>query len=244
LGFAVAAQMEPDILIIDEVLAVGDLAFKVKCYNTIAAILPRTAILFVSHSMPQISKLCTSSLLLNRGVVKEHSNNISAVINSYFCDSRIDKKENIICFGETKLIEKELIYNQKVLKESQVRVSRGSTFAIRMRLNVDKSVKNFFIRMVVYDAEFKGLVELNSLEDDFVITNTNDINDIQVNIENIFNSGEYNITLIVLELLKDNRIGKRLLVYEGFASINSVSLDSLHESYIPVTLNTNWIANN
>ena len=49
LGFAVAAQMEPDVLIIDEVLAVGDLGFVLKCFKQIDTILPKTAIVFVSH---------------------------------------------------------------------------------------------------------------------------------------------------------------------------------------------------
>ena len=56
LGFAVAAQMEPDVLIIDEVLAVGDLGFVLKCFKKIDAILPNTAVIFVSHSMPMISR--------------------------------------------------------------------------------------------------------------------------------------------------------------------------------------------
>ena len=51
LGFGVAAQMEPDILIIDEVLAVGDMGFILKCFKTIDDILPKTAVIFVSHNM-------------------------------------------------------------------------------------------------------------------------------------------------------------------------------------------------
>ncbi|MCB0457989.1 MAG: ABC transporter ATP-binding protein, partial [Flavobacteriaceae bacterium] len=47
LGFAVAAQMEPDILLIDEVLAVGDLGFVLKCFKKIDSLLPNTAIVFV-----------------------------------------------------------------------------------------------------------------------------------------------------------------------------------------------------
>jgi len=55
LGFSVAAQMEPDILLIDEVLAVGDLGFVVKCMNRIQQLLKSCAVIFVSHSMGQIS---------------------------------------------------------------------------------------------------------------------------------------------------------------------------------------------
>ncbi len=52
LGFAVAAQMEPDVLLIDEVLAVGDTGFRMKCLNRIHELLESSAVIFVSHSMP------------------------------------------------------------------------------------------------------------------------------------------------------------------------------------------------
>ena len=68
LGFAVAAQMEPDVLIIDEVLAVGDLGFVLKCFKTIDAILPNTAIIFVSHSMPMVSRICSQIILMDKGI--------------------------------------------------------------------------------------------------------------------------------------------------------------------------------
>ena len=67
LGFAVAAQMEPDVLIIDEVLAVGDLGFVLKCFKTIDTILPKTAIVFVSHSMPMVSRICNQIILMEKG---------------------------------------------------------------------------------------------------------------------------------------------------------------------------------
>ncbi|WP_024528595.1 ABC transporter ATP-binding protein [Serratia fonticola] len=59
LGFSVITQVDPDVLIIDEVLAVGDLAFQNKCINTINEFKARGAtILFVSHSMADVRKVC------------------------------------------------------------------------------------------------------------------------------------------------------------------------------------------
>jgi lipopolysaccharide transport system ATP-binding protein len=68
LGFAVAAQMEPEILIVDEVLAVGDVRFQRKCLGKLddVARSGRT-VLFVSHNMAAIQRLCTSAVLLERG---------------------------------------------------------------------------------------------------------------------------------------------------------------------------------
>jgi lipopolysaccharide transport system ATP-binding protein len=67
LGFAVATALEPDILIIDEVLAVGDSKFRAKCYNRLVTILSRAAVILVSHQMHDIARVCNQGLLLKKG---------------------------------------------------------------------------------------------------------------------------------------------------------------------------------
>ena len=70
LGFAIAAQMEPDVLLIDEVLAVGDVGFRAKCFNAIHNIMQKSAVIIVSHSMPQISRVCSDIMVMNHGKSK------------------------------------------------------------------------------------------------------------------------------------------------------------------------------
>ena len=67
LGFAVATAMKPDVLILDEVLAVGDAAFRAKCFKRIGSLARDCAIIFVSHDQSQVSRICTRSLLMARG---------------------------------------------------------------------------------------------------------------------------------------------------------------------------------
>ncbi|MFL6713973.1 MAG: ABC transporter ATP-binding protein [Sulfurifustis sp.] len=68
LAFAVAAHLEPEILIVDEVLAVGDAMFQKKCINKMHDVgKSGRTILFVSHNMPAVRMLCTRALLLNEG---------------------------------------------------------------------------------------------------------------------------------------------------------------------------------
>lgn len=72
LAFAVAAHLEPDILIVDEVLAVGDAAFQRKCIGKMSSVAKEgRTVLFVSHNMQAISALCRRSVLLEKGRVKE-----------------------------------------------------------------------------------------------------------------------------------------------------------------------------
>lgn len=71
LAFAVAAHLEPDILLVDEVLAVGDFVFQKKCLSKMQNIGQEgCTILFVSHNMPAIRTLCPRSIFLEKGIVQ------------------------------------------------------------------------------------------------------------------------------------------------------------------------------
>lgn len=84
LAFAVAAHLEPEILLIDEVLAVGDFEFQKKCIakmNDISRHEGRT-ILFISHNMETIQKLCDNAVLLNAGKILL-AGQINAILKTY-----------------------------------------------------------------------------------------------------------------------------------------------------------------
>lgn len=68
LAFAVAAHLEPEILIVDEVLAVGDMAFQKKCLGKMGEVAKQgRTVLFVSHNMGSIARLCQTGMLLEQG---------------------------------------------------------------------------------------------------------------------------------------------------------------------------------
>lgn len=95
LAFAVAAHLEPDILLVDEVLAVGDLDFQKKCLNKMedVATAGRT-VLFVSHNMGSIKELCHTGLVLKNGRIDFHGDVVGA-INHYSQNIlNIDVEEN------------------------------------------------------------------------------------------------------------------------------------------------------
>ena len=95
LGFAIAAHLEPDVLIIDEVLAVGDLGFVLKCFNKIDELLPHTAVIFVSHSMPMISRICNEIIVLDQGEVEYMGADIGKGVQRYY-NKFSNNKENVV----------------------------------------------------------------------------------------------------------------------------------------------------
>ena len=84
LGFSVAIHTEPDVLLVDEVLAVGDWAFHVKCFKLMKDFLHRgTTIVLVSHNMDAVSELCQQSVLLNSGRVEANGPTSEAIAKYY-----------------------------------------------------------------------------------------------------------------------------------------------------------------
>jgi lipopolysaccharide transport system ATP-binding protein len=84
LAFAVAAHLEPEILIVDEVLAVGDSQFQKKCLGKMGDVSKNQGrtVLFVSHNMTAIKSLCNSALLLEKGMIRKIGE-VSGVVNDY-----------------------------------------------------------------------------------------------------------------------------------------------------------------
>jgi lipopolysaccharide transport system ATP-binding protein len=83
LAFAVAAHLEPEILIVDEVLAVGDAAFQRKCLGAMGQVARSgRTVLFVSHNMAAVQALCSRCILLDRGVVA-HDGPTPQVVAAY-----------------------------------------------------------------------------------------------------------------------------------------------------------------
>src|SRR5690606_35750837 len=110
LGVAVAAQMEPDVLIIDEVLAVGDLGFVLKCFKQIDTIMPNTAIVFVSHNMPMVSRICNKIILMEKGKATFQGEDVGKAIDKYY--ARFADNESSVVFDDGSLtLESIKLYN-------------------------------------------------------------------------------------------------------------------------------------
>ena len=83
LGYSIAVASEPDILIIDEGLSVGDVAFRKKCYDNLLSISPKCGIVFITHNLNQIGSIANHILVLDFGKLVFDSNNIKDGIDYY-----------------------------------------------------------------------------------------------------------------------------------------------------------------
>jgi lipopolysaccharide transport system ATP-binding protein len=142
LAFAVAAHLEPEILIIDEVLAVGDAEFQRKCLGKMGEIAQggRT-VLFVSHQLPTVENLCESALLLEQGTVKMQGA-VGDVIAAYAADAsasgvslfeRSDRRgTGVLRFSEVRVLSEDgervgaLVCGESAVFEMRVRNPSGA----------------------------------------------------------------------------------------------------------------------
>ena len=141
LAFAVAAHLEPEILIVDEVLAVGDAEFQKRCLGKMEDVSKNEGrtILFVSHNMQAINVLCQNGLLLEEGKL-EASGSIKSVINRYNSVFYKISTEWNGCEGEE---------NVKLLKTWVKPLKDGyftdNPIEVGMRIEVLKTFSNFVV---------------------------------------------------------------------------------------------------
>jgi len=143
LAFAVAAHLEPEILIIDEVLAVGDAEFQKKCLGKMGEVSREgRTVLFVSHSMSAIEKLCSKIVLLQHGTVKKIGDPFE-IIDDYLValNSDNEHKKTVTGTGEATLISIAILDEYKRLIDT-VKVGQS------IKLRVEIQVHTFLDRLV------------------------------------------------------------------------------------------------
>lgn len=114
LGFAIAAHLEPEILVVDEVLAVGDIEFQEKCIGKMKDVAGRgRTVLFVSHNMAAINSLCTRAILLENSTVNS-AGTVESCINIYKRTLTTLNKRWIR--SETNLVENPLSFDEVALE--------------------------------------------------------------------------------------------------------------------------------
>lgn len=143
LGFAVASSLDPDILLIDEVLAVGDASFRNKCYNRISEIRRKSAVIFVSHNMGHVSRICNTAIVLSKGKNIYFGKTEESIMT--YEDLNTDTKENQNSFLNYTLDIKSFSVN--ILQPT---INIGDDLNIEVNMELHKSIINQILRVVLY----------------------------------------------------------------------------------------------
>jgi lipopolysaccharide transport system ATP-binding protein len=168
LGFAVAAHLEPDILIVDEVLAVGDLAFQKKCLGRMSEVAGEgRTVLFVSHNMGAIKTLCSRALLIDHGRVTVDGGTdeaISAYIESTWpvqADGMISETTARIGTGEA-LLRRAAIQDPD--GKPTDRIYLGEPFRISATYDVRKRVEDVIMEVGISTSDGTRIVSVGNTD--------------------------------------------------------------------------------
>lgn len=166
LGFAVAAHLEPEILIVDEVLAVGDAEFQKKAVGKMQEVSKEggRTVLFVSHNMASISALCTKIIVLKNGSLIYEGNKSDGIEKyleySYDNSNEVDVEEYPRSAGSAKVIKKIWIENEAKAKTNQILMGEG--FSICVKFDSSDLINNPLFGFGVEDNNYIRIFSLNN----------------------------------------------------------------------------------
>ncbi len=168
LGFAIAAHLTPEILIVDEVLAVGDAEFQNKCLGKMDQVSQQgRTVLLVSHDMRRIASLCTRGILLNGGVV-ERDGAAAAVIDAYLARGEtvafadLGARHDLTGSGHARFQSVELLKGGNPCSSFM----RGEEFVLRFAIKVDTPIRAAQLAAGIGRSDGIGIYEYFNFDDD------------------------------------------------------------------------------
>jgi len=208
LAFSVAAHLEPDILVIDEVLAVGDAEFQKKAIGKMQDISKgegRT-VLFVSHDMTAIRNLCSRVLHIENGRIKEDGNSDFVISNYLIEENEIRWEVNLEIIPRK---SKSCILKRIIIQPNKKKIISGSELCFRVFFD-DKQIKELTLGYVIKNELNQIVHAANMYQYKKKITVINGKNYIDVLLINLpLNPGKYSLSLYLgngkhdIDILRD-----------------------------------------
>jgi lipopolysaccharide transport system ATP-binding protein len=159
LGFAIAAVVtRPDILLLDEVLAVGDMGFTLKCLNAVREMANDSAVIFVSHNMQWVSTFCTHVMVLEEGRIRSFTNDVGAGITTYM--QCFDKRVIEAGSGSFR-VERSVavaLSPQGNPKSDPVEITSGEQLAFEMEAKVPSASLPLNLTLYVVDQTYRPIM--------------------------------------------------------------------------------------
>ena len=158
LAFAVAAHLEPELLIVDEVLAVGDQQFQKKCLGKMEEVSAKEGrtVLFVSHNMGAIQSLCNRGILLDSGRL-HHAGSAGDTIHAYH------KLLSVQSASPLATSKRAAVTNISVLNRgADARPTPDDSLDLEIRLHTANVLRECYLNLVVEDSESRVVIHLRS----------------------------------------------------------------------------------
>jgi len=175
LAFSVAAHLEPEILIVDEVLAVGDAEFQKKCLGKMDQVSKNEGrtVLFVSHNMGAVQNLCSRGLLLDQGSLILDSN-MKSVTDKYLKPTTgifdLDLSKRKFREGSNKVIFKSLSFeNNKSEKIDIFQTGDSGMLVIKIQNQTNEFIKSLFIMISIFNSSGNLLSVINNRHSNKII---------------------------------------------------------------------------
>jgi len=198
LGFSIAVHCEPEILLIDEVLAVGDEGFRAKCYNKIAEMQKRCAVILVSHNMSSIARISNKCIVLNEGriVCLEKA---ERAIESYYSCFEIDRAFPVLMAGNGEAdIHDFKLFN--INNEEHENFNFHDDLIVSFSVKVSQKHKKFLISLSFRDYFNNFIAQCHSNQSNVSLENNGSVKNIKITIpEVLFSPGRYNISVLVYD---------------------------------------------
>ena len=201
LAFAIATHCDSDILIIDEVLSVGDYEFRVKCLERINELSKNMAIIFVSHSMNTVKQFCSRVLVLDQGQMLCDSNP-SKSIDSYL--SLFKNNQNLSSSNTNNLHNSlgETYSNPNKINLTKINYKKVLNFNAKFIIDISFALnfdpKKLTIGIPIFSSDNIYVTSISNDQMNYKIKNKKDRKyKISVSFNNIFNPGNYYLILAI-----------------------------------------------
>lgn len=172
LAFAVAAHLEPPIVVVDEVLAVGDAAFREKCMGKMAEMGRRDrTVLFVSHELGAITQLCTRAIWLDRGGVRADGTP-RAVVSSYLEQVAAHQSLDVEFEDDpdTSVCVRRVAVRDVAAARTLTALQRGQAFRVELSFSVRETIPGLEVALLLVDD--MGTIVIDTASGDGTIDHT------------------------------------------------------------------------
>jgi lipopolysaccharide transport system ATP-binding protein len=201
LGFAVASALKPDVLMLDEVLAVGDLRFTLKCLNRLSEMLPDAAVIFVSHNLELVSRISTQVLVLSHGRPACHAADPFEGLDFYRRTSSGAREPRVLVESGARLRGIALGGDEATLSSAMPSLEHGGPLVAEIQVTLLRPVERLGVRMLIHGRDPREIADVPS----FLQRHSDNLaagdHTFRVSIRSIdLNAGVYWLTVCLIDL--------------------------------------------